>query len=223
MKKSSIFCTLALSLALFSCTQNTESTIIFPDNQRIPDINTYMPMDLLEAFTNENLNFGDNPPDLRYQFKADSLMVIYADAFSSTGESLYDTTTDFGYAFAYYHNLYYQHMGLGEYDFTIKEDDGYGGYLITSSDSVYIMGEDPYFTAFFYETRNNPPKTEPRHAVIISGEVTPNGIKNYVYGYQVMGYGNLTPLWEPRFPKEGSIIIIKDSDGLAEYDNWLQE
>ena len=221
MKNITLFLTLALSFALFSCTHNTSNTIIFPDNQKIPDINTYMPMDLLEAFTNDNLHFGDNPPDLRCQFKADNLKVVFADAVSSTGDVLFDTTTDFGHGFAYYHSIYYQHMGLGEYDFTLKENDGYGGYIITSCDSVYIMGEDPYFTAFFYETRNNPPKTEPRHAVIISGKAGPTGIEEYVYGYKVMGYGNLTPLWESHFPIEGSIIIVKDSDGIAEYENWI--
>ena len=37
--------------------------------------------------------------------------------------------------------------------------------------TIYIMGTDPYFTAYFYEIRDISSKTQPLNAVIISGKI----------------------------------------------------
>lgn len=50
-------------LLLASCLkEDPENKTLFYGHQHIPNINYYMPQALLEAFGNENLHFGDNPP-----------------------------------------------------------------------------------------------------------------------------------------------------------------
>ncbi len=60
----SIFLAASLLLLASCLKEDPENKTLFYGHQHIPNINYYMPRALLEAFGNEDLHFGDNPPRL---------------------------------------------------------------------------------------------------------------------------------------------------------------
>lgn len=103
---------------------------------------------------------------------------------------------------------------------------------------MYIMGHDPYFTAYYYEVRNISSKTQPLIAVIMSGKVdtetivttdtinntsdtlTTRIIKDFRIGSQSMYYYNKeTILYQPlinngSLPLPGNVWILKSMGDL---------
>lgn len=103
--------------------------------------------------------------------------------------------------------------------------------------TVYIMGDDPYFTAFYYEIRDIKSKAEPLNAVVFSGKVdkeirvvtdTVNHttdtietkvIKNLRWGIETMKYLNAGTsinqiIHLGYLPTPGDIMILKN-EGIA--------
>lgn len=92
-------------------------------------------------------------------------------------------------------------------------------------ENIYIMGNDPYFTAYFYEIRHISSKTEPLLAVIISGKVakeytvetdTVNNVtdtisntvlKDLRIGFQSMMYYNKENILYPSLIANGSLPL----------------
>ena len=70
---SLLFCGLAL---LSSCMKDNpeENSTVFYGHQHIPNINEFMPQELLEAMGNANLYFGDEPPKIEGTYIADSII-----------------------------------------------------------------------------------------------------------------------------------------------------
>lgn len=103
--------------------------------------------------------------------------------------------------------------------------------------TVYIMGQDPYFTIFYYEIRDIKSKAEPLNAVIFSGRIdkeltvvtdtvnhTTDTIENRVIkdlrlGIETMKYLNAGPsvnqiIHLGYLPTAGDIMILKN-DGIV--------
>ncbi len=103
--------------------------------------------------------------------------------------------------------------------------------------TVYIMGQDPYFTAFYYEIRDIKSKAEPLNAVIFSGRidkeftvvtdtvnhttdtVVSNVIKDLHWGIETMKYlkagTSVNQIIHLGYlPTPGDIMILKN-DGIA--------
>lgn len=99
--------------------------------------------------------------------------------------------------------------------------------------TVYIMGEDPYFTVFYYEVRDVKSKSEPLNAVIFTGKMdkeiqvvtdTVNHtsdtivkpvIKNLRWGIQTMKYYNetssITQIIRLGFlPTPGDLMVLRN-------------
>lgn len=111
--------------------------------------------------------------------------------------------------------------------------------------NIYIMGNDPYFTAYYYEVRNISSKTQPLIAVIMSGKmgtetiVTTDTINNttdtitrpiiedFRIGSQSMFYYNKeTILYLPlinngSLPLPGNVWILKSVDNLH-YGEYIE-
>jgi len=67
-----------------------------------------------------------------------------------------------------------------------------GSYQKENFNTVYIMGNAPYFTAYYYEVRDVSWKGKPLNAVIISGEMDEENqvIKNLTWGIESMVHYN---------------------------------
>ena len=104
---------------------------------------------------------------------------------------------------------------------------------------VYIMGNDPYFTAYFYEIRKISSMTEPLNAVIMSGKVATESIiqndtviesiviQDFRVGYETMMYYNKENILYPSLiangslPLPGNVWILK-SLGDIHYGEFQQ-
>ena len=180
--------------------------------QTIPDIHALFKdhVDLIDAM-DTLLHFGDTPPllskliedttdqhkDTVLGFCNDSLVLKHyhksdPNAFYPGPPELVRGTYQF-----LFNN---QHRGVASLHFTsINHDNGPDDHYIESAsrrDSVFIMGEKPYFTVYFFQQLKkdlvvsgyHPQDVGARQAFIISGEVTDNGIKDLFVGFKVYGY-----------------------------------
>ena len=91
------------------------------------------------------------------------------------------------------------------------------------TDTAYIMGSKQNFSLYFVEKRTRDFEgdiTSVNRIVLITGEKTPEGIKNLRFGSMILDVregvnpfiGSFTPGW---------FFIYKDQDGLAENCHWF--
>lgn len=71
-----------------------------------------------------------------------------------------------------------------------------GNYQKDNFNTVYIIGNAPFFTAYYYEVRDVSWKGQPLNAVIVSGEMDEDQqvIKNLTWGMESMVHYNHTPI-----------------------------
>ncbi len=185
-------------LTFSSCLKETPETTLFYGHQQIPNINEYMPMHLLEAMGNENLYFGDNPPVIEGHFMSSSMNT---DSVVLTPDSLWMTWTNailtpqyfvftdqhIGTAqmeFLFPRQGFYLERSSTENTYEIlKEkaehfaDDSIApSYFKAPFDTevfryAYIMGDNPFFTVYFYEVRDHYQHFQPLNAVVMSGKM----------------------------------------------------
>ena len=197
------------------------------------------------------LHFGDNPPDLfklndttilgftfekvrignapngspQYGYSILKKYVPYGSPVSSLVE---DSTY---YLRPFYYLFHDQHRGIAQLDFKDQHYDNPEYYVYDiahRTDSVFIMGEKPYFTAYYHITLErkhspgiNPLDNGPRLAVILSGKVTDNGIKELYYGYKVLSYSiPPDPLLNLPLPNVNDILVVAPLDPLAPFQYW---
>jgi hypothetical protein len=204
-----------LIITFFSCTKTaTDETIIFIGDQKIPNITEFIPDSLLRAFGNVNLNFGDMPPLLDRQFIAndkdhdDQMEIIYSN-------NDYFPIGSLSPNIVFKHMFYAQHNAIAKYHFMTYGQESH-------ADTVYIIGNAPYFTAYFKETRinsTNPNQSKCKLAAVISGEVGNEGIINYRYGYIIENYEDQNNNGLP----VGTILVYKETDTIAYYKDWFNE
>ena len=190
--------------------------------QVIPNIHDVMPLELIKAMDSvpvckkinghdtvlyiSALHFGDNPPNL-YKIVDDTLWGFAAESVKVSSYYQYDSTSqyvlDTGLIRPYtnYFRFYDQHRGVSKFDFRCSYIDfGENNYIFETAhvtDSVFIMGHDNYFTAYFRQKRTkeysrnyNPDDPGEKEAVILSGEVTATGIRNLYFAMNITGYVN---------------------------------
>lgn len=153
------------------------------------------------------LHFGDNPPNL---FKVEDNKNI---GFAGTpivrllylpSDPNYEWTMTTGQPMPYteYLRIADQHRGVAKLDYKrVYMDITYGDihqYYIeyANVDQVFIMGEYPYFTIYFTQKRIKENSADPNNDsdygsneyVVISGELTSTGIKDYYFGMKIKQY-----------------------------------
>ena len=214
--------------------------------QVIPDIHEVIPMDLIETMNSlGQLHFGDTPPDIfktdntddqneRFLgFAEESVMVVrYIKSDTST---VYELDSGLIRPYTNYFRFYDQHRGVAKFDFECSYIDmGIDNYICEIShvtDSVFIMGHDGrYFTAYFKQKRTkeyspmyNPEDPGEREAVILTGEVTNEGIRNLYFGMKIIGYDNTAAasiLAGDRIPNKNDILVFKSIDNFLPFIYW---
>lgn len=97
----------------------------------------------------------------------------------------------------YHFKFYDQHRGVAKFDYENVRPNSNPYLPPTTSythvtDSVFIMGHGSHFTAYFTlkQEMKDVPDRGTTLAVILSGEVQGNGIRDFHYGYKIIGYDN---------------------------------
>jgi len=202
------FSVLTLTFVLASCLKEGDRTLMVNDPQSIPFITDTLPADLLSLFGEENVHFGDQPPVVDMEFKsmhqyvATNLQPPYA---PQPGQLSPIT---------HYHRLVNQYLQLVDY------------YSMTSEESrckivspTFMTGYDNNFTVYYYETLQT--EGHPQHAVVFSGTLTSGGVKDFMYGYKIVRYGD--SIVPPTVYPVNSIFVFKDHDGMAESCTWFND
>ena len=199
---------LVVGLSLSSCLKEGDKTILVNDPQDIPCITEYLPEDLLNLFGEENVFFGDQPPKVDMEFESLHQYVAtnLQPPFAPQSGQLSPIT--------HYHKINQQYLQIADY-FSMTSEETYCKVI----SPVYLTGRGNDFTVYYHET----PQTDghPEHAVLFSGTVTNNGVKNLRYGYKILKYNDsIVP--QTVYPAN-SIFIFKDYDGMAEACHWYND
>ena len=205
--KHLVLMTLVL-LAMPSCLKEGNETILVNDPQDIPFITDYLPEDLLDLFGEENVFFGDQPPVVNMEFKSihEYVSTNLQPPFAPPVGTISPIT--------HYHKINQQYLQIADYISMTSEEN----YCKVIS-PVYLTGRGNDFTVYYHEA----PQTEghPEHAVLFSGTLTHNGVRNLKYGYKIMKYNDsIVPVTV--YPAQ-SIFIFKDHDGMAEVCSWYND
>lgn len=202
-----VFSTL-LCLTMSSCLKEGDKTILVNDPQIIPFITEYLPEDLLNLFGEENVYFGDQPPVVDMEFKS---MHQYA---ATNLQPPFAPQVGQLSPITHYHKINQQYLQIADYISMTSEET----YCKVIS-PVYMTGRGNDFTVYYHEA----PQTDghPEHAVLFSGTLTNNGVKNLRYGYKILKYNDsIVPLTV--YPAN-SIFVFKDYDGMAEACTWYND
>lgn len=230
-------------------------TTIFYGHQRIPDINVFMPQRLLMAFGDTNLHYGDNPPRMEGRYVSHQREV---DTFSVVDSSQWQPPMPTPASDIFF-DLTEQHIGIAQLNFTYTTDTEHHGTTANTLDmmkdkmeafaadtiapayfkeghhtlddfgTIYIMGNTPYFTAYYYEIRDT--RELPLFAVILSGKmvseqviltdtlglptdtIVQHAIVEGKFGFETMRYCGPFPTDLPRYPYPGDLVVY-DCDTL---------
>lgn len=273
MKKKLIKATLFLCglVLLSACLKDDpeNNATVYYGYQQIPNINEFIPQELLLAFGEENLYYGDEPPKLEGAYMADSIMILSVGL--APGSHWVQAQSEFPASIPtpQYFKFYEQHKGIakleyrypkghpGEYTYFLERSDtdttfkyvtanpehfindtiapSYfqnGHYDAENFNTVYIMGNDPYFTIYYYEIRDISSKAQPLNAVVFSGMLshetiavadTANNtvdtiirpvIKNLRWGIETMKYYKESNsldqiLYFGYLPNKGDLMILE--------------
>lgn len=200
-------------MAAISCQKQNDMEPLDYSVQTIPDIgiifhNHYDLINVMDSMG--QLHFGDNPPKLYTIDTTDG----HHDTLGFSGKNLIckiyipsNPNLQFanGHSDPLWPNQYLfsnQHKGVSSILYkSPKFDLGPDNHYIETAsrhDSVFIMGKDPFFTVYYYqdirvnrvENGHIKPDPKPRQAVILSGEVTNDGIKDIYIGIKYYDYAN---------------------------------
>ena len=182
-----------------------------PDPQQIRLLNEW-PADLLALFGEKNVFFGDVPPVLDCGFRADPHKYVEVQIDGMTGPPVGTLTP-----ITRYFKFDEQYLSIAR----LHCAQANGADVARTIYPVYLTGskDEGTFTAYFCDTVSTP--GTPVHMVIVSGRLTDSGIADYRYGYKIVEYldadfqGNVYPV--------NSIFVFEDADGVAVYDDWLNE
>lgn len=202
-----VFSTL-LCLTMSSCLKEGDKTILVNDPQIIPFITEYLPEDLLNLFGEENVYFGDQPPVVDMEFKS---MHQYA---ATNLQPPFAPQVGQLSPITHYHKINQQYLQIADYISMTSEET----YCKVIS-PVYMTGRGNDFTVYYHEA----PQMDghPEHAVLFSGTLTNNGVKNLRYGYKILKYNDsIVP--QTVYPAN-SIFVFKDYDGMAEACTWYND
>ena len=172
-------------MLLGSCLKNDpkNNPTVYYAYQQIPNINEFMPQRLLFALGNEYLHYGDEPPKIEGVFVADNVWVSIEFFDQHKGIAKMRFKSPKGQPGQYDYFMEQSSTQMTDSVMTRSNIDAFVNDTISpiyfkddkleSRDfkTVYIMGEDPYFTVYYYEVRDVKSKSEPLNAVIFTGKM----------------------------------------------------
>ena len=166
--------------------------------QVIPPIDSIIPAELIKAM-GPYLHFGDNPPKIDGCFSLpDSIMFDKLIKADTNGDYRYDSMPMRIAPIDHYTFVFErQHRGIAEcFYYECQYPYGMAYLYATVKDSIFIMGEGDYFTAYFHQDWK-PWSSVPwslvdlnscRESVILSGKIGDNGIEEFRWGRYIESY-----------------------------------
>lgn len=188
--------------------EGDNSSVLLNDPQDIPLITEYLPSDLLQMFGEENVNFGDQPPVVDMEFVSNHEYV--ATSLTPPFAPPVGTITPI----KHYHKISQQYLQIADYYSMSSEETNC--HLLSP---VFLTGYGNRFTVYYFEEPDTDAK--PVHAVLLSGQMTSAGIRDFMYGYKIVRYND--SIVPPTVYPANSIFVFKDRDGLAEKVTWFDE
>lgn len=211
-----------LALSIASCQKEGTNTPVTPEEEPM-DYSIQVIPSIQEIFANHTdlikvmdtlLHFGDNPPQLSKLIVDTSenhrdTLLGFCNNFLELKKYLKSDTTTIYQPSEMIQGTYQflfpdQHKGVSSLYFrSTNHDNGPNDHYIetaTRHDSVFIMGEKPFFTVYFFQKLKkdlvvpgyHPQDIGAKEAVILSGEVVKDGvnegIKNLYIGIKVYDY-----------------------------------
>jgi len=216
-----------LFLPFVSCEDWIGIDADFTDPQEVTPMLEYLPQDLLDAFGEEYINFGPTPPDLSdISFKVNGLDYVtsirYLFGPTDDDEYIISTTDPPTYdATIYYHHFMEQTEHIAKHN--LKTIDPNNNIFFRHNDTVYVIGHDSLFTAYYQETIQDSLAGYPTNYIILSGTLVRDsgtqafiGIRNYRIGKKIKKY-----LYRPIAPSYApGTIEVKTHQELSPAHVW---
>lgn len=211
-------------MAMTSCTKNDKSTIVLIGTEYyIDDILSVIPDSLQTKFISEFGSIPEGPVPPRLDFDpADSTKKVasfvmhpkqrVASNLPDSDWPLQITEPDVCLRFSKQHN------GIVEMDLNEATE--------TVTDTVFVQGNGKNFVVYFIENKayeieisNNTYHVSMKRGVVMKGQVTNDGLKDFRYATIVMHTEDDSNGLIEQYPN-GSYFIYKDGNGLAERYDW---
>lgn len=211
MKKIYLFLIILLSVLCIGCQKgdtNGETIILLGEESYVKPFKDFVPDSLYAIFDTIFVSHRDHchegyiPPNVEGVYVIDPKIICYSNYFDTIHS----------------HNLYFKITDQHNRIANINLLDG--GSVVT--DSVFIMGNDPYFTLYYTEYRimpNNNAYSYITRNIFISGKKTEEGIHDLMYGTIILRVPNPHNPYVVNFVP-GNYFIYTDPDGLAENSSW---
>jgi hypothetical protein len=187
-----------------SCLKNADETIVLPEVKYAKPINEVVPIAIQEKLkVYMPINTGTTPPDIEgtYLINPDAL-VYTSDGQFSVGYVFTDETIMFS--------------GQNNVTNIITYKDKQGNSS-QSSDDVSVSGTGDNFTAYFNtEGEYDDKVTTFKTATIISGTISPSGIKNLTSAFVMLEKNDPNKI----LMAVNDYRIFKDGNGLASNTTW---
>jgi len=227
MKRSRLVAVLLILLGFVSCEGMDGIDADLTDPQEVKSMMDFLPQDLLDAFGEENINFGPTPPDLSgVSFKVNGMDYVtsirYLFGPTDDDEYIISTTTPPTYdATIYYHHFMDQTEHISKHN--LKTVDASQNIFTRHNDTIYIIGHAPYFTAYYLETIQDSLSGRPTNYIILSGTLVTDpetqefvGVRDYRIGKKIRNYEYrpITPSYAP------GTIEVKTHEGLSPAHVW---
>lgn len=204
MKRLFLFLAITSLFGLTGCLHNGSDTIALPFG-KIPD--GVIPAPIKEQFTHYMPIYeGITPPNVTGEYLCRPDELVYTS----------DGQFEVGYIFAPDYFAFNNQTASGMATFREKQAS-----LVGNASEVYIVGSGSNFSAYYIseETHyddNNQLEATVKRSNVMSGTLTPSGIKNYYLAFIILD----------KFDPNNIIMdvneyrIFKDGDGLAEKYDW---
>lgn len=210
-RKIYLFLIVLLSVCCIGCQKGDttgETIILLGKETYVKPIRDFIPDSLYTTFDTIFITHGDHthdgyiPPNIEGVYYVNPKIICYT--------NYYDTVHSHGM----YFEITNQHNRIA----CINLLDG--GSVVT--DSVFIMGNDQYFTLYYTEYKLMPNANSYPYLVrnvFIAGKKTEEGIRDLMYGNILTGIPDVhSPFFESFVP--GNYFIYTDPDHMAENSTW---
>lgn len=202
------------AVMMAGCTKNDDTTIvILGEEEYFNEIIKVIPSDLINEFDSRfGVQKGNLPPNVEGEF----VMAPKKRVYSSLSKTVWPLDIQEP-------NVYLKFESQNNRIAKFKHYEEF----ITSVDTIYVMGKDDRFTAYYVEDKlfdYGIYEVKMKRGIIYSGRVTEDGIKYLKYANIIMDVQDDSHGVIETYPV-GTFFIYEDgsNNGLAERKDWYNE
>lgn len=215
MKRLKLFLLMAVvAVMVASCTENDKTTIVLlGEEEYFNEIIKVIPKDLINEF---DLRFGVQKGNLPPNVEGEFVMAPKKRVYSTLSKTVWPLDVQEP-------NLY---LKFEDQNNRVAKFKNYEEF-VTPVDTIYIMGKDDRFTAYYIENKlfdYGIYEVKMKRGIIYGGRVTEDGIKYLKYANVIMDIQDDSNGAIETYPV-GTFFIYEDGsyEGLAERKDWDNE